>query len=87
MFSKELWIAFKESGKQDSKEYILSAYVSANQKRIVDGYNVKAICKLLNYLSVATFDYTTSAEAKTGHNSPLYSHSEQDSNNIVSNGR
>jgi chitinase len=47
--------------------------VPPEESRIDAGYQVKLVCRYLDYLSVATYDYTGPYDTKTGYNSPLYS--------------
>jgi chitinase len=55
------------------RNFILTSFVPSERSRIDDGYDVKKVCKYLDYISVATYDYTGQYDVKTGYNSPLYS--------------
>ena len=68
-----MYKAFKTEYSTKSRRYILSAFVPSDEILIDAGYQVKKICKYLDYLSVATYDYTGPYDSKTGYNSPLYS--------------
>jgi GH18 family chitinase len=65
--------AFKEEYKSTYRKYILTAFVPSDEARIDAGYQVKLVCRYLDYVSVATYDYTGPYDTKTGYNSPLYS--------------
>ncbi|CAF0718400.1 unnamed protein product [Brachionus calyciflorus] len=80
---KYLYKAFKDEYKSSFKKYILTAFAPADESRIDAGYQVRAVCKYLDYLSIATYDYTGPYDTKTGYNSPLYSRS-QTSNSVNS---
>lgn len=52
---------------------MISAQVASDEYQIDSGYQVKKVCKYLDYVSLATYDYTGLNDFKTGYNSPLYS--------------
>ncbi len=78
-----MYKAFKEDYKSNYRRYFLSAFVPPDETRIDAGYQVKLICKYLDYLSVSTYDFAGSYDSKTGYNSPLYSRTEEQ-NSVVS---
>ena len=67
--------AFKDEYKITLKRFLLTAFVPSDEVRIDAGYQVKLVCKYLDYVSVATYDYTGPYDSKTGYNAPLYSRS------------
>uniref|UniRef100_H3B2Q9 GH18 domain-containing protein n=1 Tax=Latimeria chalumnae TaxID=7897 RepID=H3B2Q9_LATCH len=70
---QELLAAFKEEAQKTQKERLLiSAAVSAGKGTIDKGYEIAAVSKYLDFISVMTYDFHGSWESFTGHNSPLY---------------
>lgn len=64
---EELSAALKPRG------WLLSATASANQKIIDLAYDIPKWAAHLDWISLITFDYHSSTDDRTGHNSPIYS--------------
>ena len=67
---RELSAVFKPRG------LLLSSAVSPNRRVIDEGYDVPALDKYFDWISVMTYDYHGQWDKKTGHNAPLYVHPE-----------
>ena len=65
---RDLHIAFKP------EKLILSAAVSPSNKVIDQAYDIPAIDKYVDYVSVMTYDYHGQWDEMTGHVSPMYKH-------------
>ncbi|XP_026668803.1 probable chitinase 10 isoform X2 [Ceratina calcarata] len=65
--ARELSEEFKPRG------LLLSAAVSPSKRVIDAGYDVPALAKYLDWISVMTYDYHGQWDKKTGHVAPLYS--------------
>ncbi|XP_027716210.1 oviduct-specific glycoprotein-like [Vombatus ursinus] len=70
---QELLVAFhNEAQDTEQSRLLLTAAVSGDYKIISHAYDVSTIARLLDYVSVLTYDFHGSWEVVTGHNSPLY---------------
>ena len=67
---KELHFALKPAG------LLLTAAVSPSNKVIDAGYDIPALDKYLDYVSVMTYDYHGQWDKQTGHVAPMYQHQE-----------
>ena len=67
---------------------ILSAAVSPSNKVIDEAYDIAALDKYVDYMSVMTYDYHGQWDKMTGHVAPMYQHSQDDNKyfNTVSTG-
>ncbi|XP_012524289.2 probable chitinase 10 [Monomorium pharaonis] len=65
---RELSAEFKPKG------LLLSAAVSPSKKVIDKGYDVPALAKYLDWISVMAYDYHGQWDKRTGHVAPLYYH-------------
>ena len=74
---KELSAAFKPRG------LLVTAAVSPSNKVMDAGYDIPALSKYLDYISVMTYDYHGQWDKKTGHVAPMYAH--QDDENLFFN--
>jgi chitinase len=72
-FIRELRAAFDEAG-----GYLLTAAVSPSKTVVDAGYDVPAVGKYLDYVSVMTYDFHGHWDKKTGHVAPMYVHPEDD---------
>ena len=66
--------------------FLLTAAVSPSNKVIEEAYDVAALDKWLDYVSVMAYDYNGHWDKKTGHIAPLYMHPTADTDptlNIV----
>jgi len=63
----------KEFAKQNPP-LILAASISGYKEVIDVAYDLPALGKSLDFISVMTYDYHGAWEGRTGHVSPLYSH-------------
>ncbi|XP_008545430.1 probable chitinase 10 [Microplitis demolitor] len=66
MLVKELSKSFKPKG------LLLSSAVSPSKRVINHGYDVPALAKYLDWISVMTYDFHGQWDKKTGHVAPLY---------------
>lgn len=73
---KELRKAFDE----EESGLILSVALSGYKEVIDKAYQVDEISKLVDFISVMTYDYHGAWESKTGHLAPLYSKNNTSSN-------
>lgn len=71
-FTKLMQELYAEFNKQ-SPPLILAAAISGYKEVIDVSYDLSALGKVLDFISVMTYDYHGSWERKTGHVSPLYS--------------
>ncbi|XP_051849000.1 oviduct-specific glycoprotein-like isoform X3 [Antechinus flavipes] len=70
---QELTVTFyEEANNTGQRRLLLTAAVSGNRDIIKVAYQVVSIARLLDYISVLTYDFHGSWESVTGHNSPLY---------------
>ncbi|XP_043252760.1 probable chitinase 10 [Colletes gigas] len=76
---KELNAAFRPKG------LLLSAAVSASKDVIDVAYDVPALVKYLDWISVMSYDYHGSWETRTGHVAPLYSNPNDETNHLNAN--
>ena len=67
---KELSDAFKPEG------LLLTAAVSPSAKVINEAYNIPALSRYLDYISIMTYDYHGQWDKVTGHLAPLKEHPE-----------
>ena len=65
---RDLHLAFKP------EHLILSAAVSPSSKVIDKAYDIPALDKYVDYVSVMTYDYHGQWDDMTGHVSPMYQH-------------
>uniref|UniRef100_A0A8D2L054 Acidic mammalian chitinase n=1 Tax=Varanus komodoensis TaxID=61221 RepID=A0A8D2L054_VARKO len=68
---QEMLAAF-ENDKCEGKRLLITAAVSAGKGTIDAGYEIAEIGKLLDFISVMTYDFHGGWDTFTGHNSPLY---------------
>ncbi|XP_037008287.2 oviduct-specific glycoprotein [Artibeus jamaicensis] len=68
-----LWAFQKEAQLTFRPRLLLSAAVSGDPQVIQKAYDVRSLGRLLDFISVLTYDLHGSWEKFTGHNSPLYS--------------
>ena len=54
--------------------FLLTAAVSPSNKVIEEAYDVEALDKWLDYVSVMAYDYHGQWDKVTGHVSPMYQH-------------
>uniref|UniRef100_A0A8C3VMV6 Acidic mammalian chitinase n=1 Tax=Catagonus wagneri TaxID=51154 RepID=A0A8C3VMV6_9CETA len=70
---KEMLAAFEEEAKNTGRPRLLiTAAVSAGKGTIDAGYEIAEIGKLLDFISVMTYDFHGGWDTCTGHNSPLH---------------
>ncbi|CAI9576530.1 unnamed protein product [Staurois parvus] len=70
---KELLAAFEKEGEESKRPRLLvTAAVSAGKGTIDDAYEISKIGKLLDFISVMTYDFHGDWDRQTGHNSPLH---------------
>ncbi|XP_016045416.1 acidic mammalian chitinase-like [Erinaceus europaeus] len=70
---KEMLEAFEKEAKETGNPRLLiTAAVSAGKGTIDAGYEIAEIGKLLDFISVMTYDFHGSWDTCTGHNSPLH---------------
>uniref|UniRef100_A0A8C6FJW5 GH18 domain-containing protein n=1 Tax=Moschus moschiferus TaxID=68415 RepID=A0A8C6FJW5_MOSMO len=70
---KEMLQAFEEEAEETGKPRLLiTAAVSAGKETIDAGYEIAEIGKLLDFISVMTYDFHGGWDPCTGHNSPLH---------------
>lgn len=70
---KEMVAAFEEEAKETGNPRLLiTAAVSAGKGTIDAGYEIAEIGKLLDFISVMTYDFHGGWDTCTGHNSPLH---------------
>uniref|UniRef100_G3WIQ7 GH18 domain-containing protein n=1 Tax=Sarcophilus harrisii TaxID=9305 RepID=G3WIQ7_SARHA len=70
---QELIVTFyEEAHTTGRRRLLLTAAVSGNRDIIKGAYEVSNIARLLDYISVLTYDFHGSWNSVTGHNSPLY---------------
>ncbi|XP_006866059.1 PREDICTED: acidic mammalian chitinase-like [Chrysochloris asiatica] len=70
---KEMLEAFEEEAKETGQPRLLiTAAVSAGKGTIDAGYEIAEIGKLLDFISVMTYDFHGGWDTCTGHNSPLH---------------
>uniref|UniRef100_A0A8D0P796 Acidic mammalian chitinase n=1 Tax=Sus scrofa TaxID=9823 RepID=A0A8D0P796_PIG len=70
---KEMLTAFEEEAKNTGRPRLLiTAAVSAGKGTIDAGYEIAEIGKLLDFISVMTYDFHGGWDTCTGHNSPLH---------------
>ncbi|XP_051890980.1 acidic mammalian chitinase-like [Pristis pectinata] len=70
---KEMKTAFvREARRTGKSRLLLSAAVAAGKSNIDASYEVDKIAKLLDFISVMTYDYNGAWNSFTGHNSPLF---------------
>ncbi|XP_052493991.1 acidic mammalian chitinase-like [Budorcas taxicolor] len=70
---KEMIQAFEEEAEETGKPRLLiTAAVSAGKETIDTGYEIAEIGKLLDFISVMTYDFHGGWDPCTGHNSPLH---------------
>nr|XP_020857203.1 chitinase-like protein 3 isoform X2 [Phascolarctos cinereus] len=70
---QELVVAFRNEAQATKRNrLLLTAAVSGDHNIINHAYDVSTIARLLDYISVLTYDFHGSWEVVTGHNSPLY---------------
>ncbi|XP_036623741.1 oviduct-specific glycoprotein-like [Trichosurus vulpecula] len=75
---QELLFAFhNEAQVTEQSRLLVTAAVSGDCNIINDAYDVPTIARLLDYISVLTYDFHGSWEVVTGHNSPLYGMNER----------
>ncbi|XP_059479869.1 probable chitinase 10 [Neocloeon triangulifer] len=72
-FIRELRAEFDAAG-----SYLLTAAVSPSKTVVDAGYDVPAVGKYLDYVSVMTYDFHGHWDKKTGHVAPLYEHEDDD---------
>ncbi|XP_038138573.1 acidic mammalian chitinase-like [Cyprinodon tularosa] len=76
LLCQELLAAFeKEVADTNRPRLLLTAAVSAGKGNIDKGYEIAAVSKYLDFISVMTYDFNGAWDAFTGHNSPLYTQS------------
>uniref|UniRef100_A0ACB8F5B8 Uncharacterized protein n=1 Tax=Sphaerodactylus townsendi TaxID=933632 RepID=A0ACB8F5B8_9SAUR len=68
---QEMMAAF-ENNKCDGKRFLITAAVSAGKGTIDAGYEIAEVGKVLDFISVMTYDFHGGWDTFTGHNSPLY---------------
>ena len=56
----------------------MTAAVSPSNKVIEEAYDVAALDKWLDYVSVMAYDYHGQWDKKTGHVAPMYEHPDDD---------
>ncbi len=71
-FIQELSAAFAK------RDMLLSVSISGYKEIISKAYDLKALSKAVDFMTVMTYDYHGSWESKTGHVSPLYGDSNDD---------
>ncbi|XP_077190716.1 acidic mammalian chitinase-like isoform X2 [Paroedura picta] len=70
---QELMAAFVEESKRTGRRRLLLSAAVASSKRIIDdGYEIPALGKSLDFISVMTYDFHGAWGSVTGHNSPLH---------------
>lgn len=71
---KELRQAYEEEARMSDKERLLvTAAVAAGKSNIDPAYDVPALAKYLDFISIMTYDFHGGSwEKSTGHNSPLF---------------
>ncbi|XP_074119146.1 oviduct-specific glycoprotein-like isoform X2 [Sminthopsis crassicaudata] len=70
---QELLLTFRDEAFNTGRErLLLTAAVSGNRNIIRAAYEMPTIARLLDYISVLTYDFHGSWNSVTGHNSPLY---------------
>lgn len=74
---QELSAAFKPRG------LLVTAAVSPSNKVMDEGYDIPALSRYLDYISVMTYDYHGQWDKQTGHVAPMYQH--KDDENIYFN--
>ena len=65
---KELHTAFRPHG------FLVTAAVSPSYKVMDAGYDIPALSRYLDYISVMTYDYHGQWDKQTGHVAPMYRH-------------
>nr|XP_046253519.1 acidic mammalian chitinase-like [Scatophagus argus]XP_046253520.1 acidic mammalian chitinase-like [Scatophagus argus] len=74
---RELLAAFKKEAAETKKpRLLLTAAVAAGKGKIDKGYEVAEVSKLLDFISVMTYDFHGAWDTYTGHHSPLYGSSQ-----------
>ncbi|XP_060087395.1 acidic mammalian chitinase-like [Heteronotia binoei] len=68
---QEMLAAF-EANKCEGRRLLITAAVSAGKGTIDAGYEIAEIGKVLDFISVMTYDFHGGWDTVTGHNSPLY---------------
>jgi chitinase len=71
-FVREIKEAFEPRG------LLLSSAVSPNHRVIDEGYDVPTVSRYLDWIAVMTYDYHGQFDGRTGHNSPMYAHPEDE---------
>ena len=57
---------------------ILTAAVSPSSEVVEAGYDIPALDKYLEYVSVMNYDYHGQWDGQTGHVAPMYQHQEEE---------
>ncbi|KAK7113448.1 chitinase-3-like protein 1 [Littorina saxatilis] len=71
---KQLRTTYNTDAADSGQTLLLTAAVAAGKGQIDTAYEVAEIAKDLDFINLMTYDLHGGWEAKTGHNSPLYSH-------------
>uniref|UniRef100_A0A3Q2DYQ5 Acidic mammalian chitinase n=1 Tax=Cyprinodon variegatus TaxID=28743 RepID=A0A3Q2DYQ5_CYPVA len=73
LLCQELLAAFEmEAAHTNRPRLLLTAAVAAGKENIDKGYEIAAVSKYLDFISVMTYDFNGAWDNFTGHNSPLY---------------
>jgi chitinase len=78
MLCQETLDAFILEGQQTSRPRLMvTAAVGVGKETIDDGYEIPEISAILDYVSLMTYDLNGAWDPFTGHNSPMYSRSDE----------